>query len=180
MPPSRWGGIIAGIHLAGSNDGEPAGRREEVNTNANVERRSLTSTTPRGRREEPPPTSAPAEPSANVGVDPPANYDNHNANLAYPGSSNTNAPVAQGRVIVNDTFPVAPGRFNFYRFSVGEGGATVTGNFRASGGRNDIQALLVSAFEMENFKNGHQFRSYYNSGWVTVGNIYVRLPVGDY
>jgi len=89
-------------------------------------------------------------------------------------------PPPQSHFIVNTAFTVAPAYMTFYPFEVTRPGSRVTGSFRASGGKNDIQVLILTADELENFKNGNASRSFYNSDWVTVGNIDVRLPQGSY
>ena|ERR1035438_1727198 len=53
----------------------------------------------------------------------------------------------------------------------------ITGRFSTTGGmKNDIQAVLCTEDEFQNFSNGNAFRSYYNSGKTTVGTIDVRIP----
>lgn len=67
-----------------------------------------------------------------------------------------------------------------YSFSI-ENNATLTGDFTASGGSgNDIQVLLMGKGDYINWKNGHEFRFYYDSGKITVGEINVHLNPGNY
>lgn len=57
---------------------------------------------------------------------------------------------------------------------------TITGEFSASGGRNDIDCIILSDFEYFNFDKGKFFRAYYRSGYVSSGKINIRLPAGIY
>ncbi|MFZ0961720.1 MAG: hypothetical protein WAO35_12505 [Terriglobia bacterium] len=70
------------------------------------------------------------------------------------------------------------------RFSVPAGAtqAMVKGIFRASGGSgNDIQVVIASPMEFQNWINGHQAQVFYSSGKVTTGTINVEnIPPGDY
>jgi predicted nucleic acid-binding Zn ribbon protein len=53
----------------------------------------------------------------------------------------------------------------------------VKGTFRASGGTgNDIRALVMTKNDFTNMVNGHPASSLYDSGKLTVSDIYVRLP----
>ncbi len=59
--------------------------------------------------------------------------------------------------------------------------ATVTGHFQAAGGRgNDIQAVLATEEDFQNFINGHPSRVYYTTGQTTTGSLNVRLGPGKY
>jgi len=61
-------------------------------------------------------------------------------------------------------------------------GVNLSGEFHAFGGRgNDIQMILTTPSEFENWKNGHEAQLFYNSGKTANGTVDVRnLPAGDY
>lgn len=84
-------------------------------------------------------------------------------------------------VIVNTAFTVKAGDAKYWTFRVGSDGANVVGRFRAEGGSgNDIKCLILDADAFENWRNGHRVRTYYNSERITVANINVNLPEGEY
>ena len=89
-------------------------------------------------------------------------------------------PVARA-VIVNTAFTVKAGDAKYWTFRVGSDGINVVGRFRAEGGGgNDIKCLILDADSFENWRNGHRVRTYYNSEKITVANINVNLPQGEY
>ena len=84
-------------------------------------------------------------------------------------------------VIVNTAFTVKAGDAKYWTFRVGSDGANVVGRFRAEGGSgNDIKCLILDADSFENWRNGHRVSTYYNSEKITVANINVNLPEGEY
>ena len=84
-------------------------------------------------------------------------------------------------VIVNTAFTVKAGEAKYWNFRVGSYGASVIGRFRAEGGSgSNIKCLILDADSFENWRNGHTVRTYYKSDKITVANINVRLPEGDY
>ena len=84
-------------------------------------------------------------------------------------------------VIVNTAFTVKAGDAKYWNFHVGGDGANVVGRFRAEGGSgNDIKCLILDADSFENWRNGHRVKTYYNSDKITVANINVNLPQGEY
>jgi len=87
-------------------------------------------------------------------------------------------PIAQGNVVV------LPRQIQYYQFTIPRVAqdAKVTGTFHAFGGSgNDIEAAIMTPFEFENWRNGHQARVYYDSGQVTNGEIEVNgIPPGTY
>jgi hypothetical protein len=92
----------------------------------------------------------------------------------------TASPLGQG-VIVNTAFTVKAGDAKYWNIHVGSDGANVVGRFRAEGGSgNDIKCLILDADSFENWRNGHRVRTYYNSEKITVANINVNLPQGEY
>lgn len=96
-------------------------------------------------------------------------------NLSAIGSSFGRA------AIVNTAFTVKAGDAKYWTFRVGSDGANVVGRFRAEGGSgNDIKCLILDADSFENWRNGHKVRTYYNSEKITVANININLPQGEY
>src|ERR1043165_2794525 len=92
----------------------------------------------------------------------------------------TASPLGRA-VIVNTAFTVKAGDAKVWTFRVGSEGANVVGRFRAEGGSgNDIKCLILDADSFENWRNGHSVRTYYNSEKITVANINVNLPQGEY
>jgi hypothetical protein len=84
-------------------------------------------------------------------------------------------------VIVNTAFTVKAGDAKYWNFQVGSAGANVVGRFRAEGGSgNDIKCLILDADSFENWRNGHRVKTYYNSEKITVANVNVNLPQGEY
>ena len=92
-----------------------------------------------------------------------------------------NANPFERAVIVNTAFTVKAGDAKYWTFRVGSDGANVVGRFRAEGGSgNDIKCLIVDADSFENWRNGHRVKTYYNSEKITVANININLPQGEY
>jgi hypothetical protein len=84
-------------------------------------------------------------------------------------------------VIVNTAFTVKAGDAKYWTFRVGSDGANVVGRFHAEGGSgNDIKCLILDADSFENWRNGHRVKTYYNSEKITVANININLPQGEY
>ena len=83
--------------------------------------------------------------------------------------------------IVNTAFTVKAGDARYWTFNVRGNDARVVGRFRAEGGSgNDIRCLILDADAFENWRNGHNVRTYYNSNKITVANINVNLGAGEY
>lgn len=83
--------------------------------------------------------------------------------------------------LVKEPFTVSPGHYVYIKFEVPEEGAHIVGKFRATGGSgNDIEVYIFDEDAFENFKNGHEAPTYYNSRRVTVGKIDLRLKGGVY
>lgn len=81
---------------------------------------------------------------------------------------------------VEKALTVQASGYTWYDFNFNET-TNLKGRFRASGGnRNDIEVYIMDADNFENWKNGNQARTYYNSGRVTVANFNVRLAEGNY
>jgi hypothetical protein len=84
-------------------------------------------------------------------------------------------------VIVNTAFTVKAADAKYWTFRVGSDGANVVGRFRAEGGSgNDIKCLILDADSFENWLNGHTVKTYYSSEKITVANININLPPGEY
>jgi hypothetical protein len=90
------------------------------------------------------------------------------------------AALAYARTIVSDKITIRPSQWAYYTFSVSKD-SVIRGRFRAEGGSgNDIECYILDADAFENWRNGHSVRTWYNSGRVTVANIYARVPEGQY
>ena len=92
-------------------------------------------------------------------------------------------PVSEN--LVSGNIVVSAGRIHYVRFKVDTitmHEVRVVGRYSASGGSgNDIQVVLATEDEFENWKNGHQARVLYGTDKITVGSI--DTPVrssGDY
>jgi hypothetical protein len=76
--------------------------------------------------------------------------------------------------IIDGNIELAPTQIKWVTFSVPEGAlkAVVIGQFHAFGGTgNDVDVVIASADEFENWKNGHQAMTFYSSGKTTNGKI---------
>ena len=83
------------------------------------------------------------------------------------------SPRLQTQSTGNVAFTVNAGGTYYYKFTVPAGALNVTlkGHFSATGGSgNDIQVIVVSEDEYVNLQNGHNAKSFYNSGQVTQGS----------
>lgn len=95
-------------------------------------------------------------------------------------NTNSDAPItSQPQTVVNDTFAVNAATIHYYNFSLNSL-SRVIGRFEASGGRNDIDAIILDADEFTNYRNTGNYKSYFHSGYITVGNIDLNLPAGSY
>lgn len=83
--------------------------------------------------------------------------------------------------IVSQSFEVQALGFTFFQFDMPTGGK-IRGNFRASGGKNDIEVVVFDARDFENFRNGNRARRtyYYSGGYVTSDEIDRDIPAGSY
>jgi hypothetical protein len=78
------------------------------------------------------------------------------------------------------TYVVDPGAYMYVEWNFGEA-TTVSAKFRARGGSgNDIEVFIVDEEGFENWRNGHNAPTFYNSGRVTVGHFNLRLKPGKY
>jgi hypothetical protein len=83
--------------------------------------------------------------------------------------------------VVRDKFTVEARQYKAFPFTTKKEGTQVKGRFEAQGGSgNDIEVFLMDGDGFTNWKNGHPTKPWYNSGKVTVGNIDVGIPRGEY
>lgn len=69
--------------------------------------------------------------------------------------------------------------YSYFKLVVPSGATSVLlhGTFTASGGTgNDIEAFVLPENDYVNWQNGHNAKTFYNSGKVTVGTLNVNLP----
>lgn len=84
------------------------------------------------------------------------------------------------RVVAEKALTVAAGTYTSFDWNFDKP-TTVKGKFRATGGsHNDIEVYILDDDGFENWRNGNQAQTYYNSGRVTVGTYGVTLPAGSY
>jgi hypothetical protein len=105
------------------------------------------------------------------------------ASLVFTASAGAlgRARTQQYVEVVNGSFTIKAGHYRYYKMTVGEQGAVVSGRFRASGGGgNDVEVFILDPDAFENWQNGHSVRTYYNSGRVTVSTIKKYLNEGEY
>jgi hypothetical protein len=99
-------------------------------------------------------------------------------------SQNTSAPMSapvqpQTMPIVNDAFNLDAAANVAYPFTLDES-RHVSGTFAAAGGRKDVECFIMNDFELPNYRNGNQYKAFYESGDVTNGRISVNLSAGNY
>jgi hypothetical protein len=87
--------------------------------------------------------------------------------------------AAAQKIAAEKAVSVNAGGYASFDYNFTEPGS-INGRFRATGGKNDIEAFILDDDGFENWKNGNQFRFYYFSGRVTVANFNVRLGKGNY
>lgn len=94
--------------------------------------------------------------------------------------TNAAAPAfSQPQTIVNETFAVKAGTYTYYNFTLNSS-SRIVGRVEASGGNDDIDTIILDADEFTNFRNTGRYRSYFHSGYVTIGNIDFNLAAGSY
>lgn len=89
----------------------------------------------------------------------------------------TAACFAQDEALLNGSIAVNASSWQAISFSVTGRTGTVTGRFTAQG---SINAYILDADGLTNFRGGAQTETFYNSGNVIVANINVTLPRGYY
>lgn len=103
-------------------------------------------------------------------TDPSADFGKRLAStVAAPLMTERSQTITSGSIVVK------AGRVQYFRFVVDTDkmrDVRVVGRFHASGGwGNDIQAILASETDFQNWVNGHPSRALYNSGKTTAGEI---------
>jgi len=98
-----------------------------------------------------------------------------------PSATTTKTPRVQAvgpqphfQTVVNSAATVNAASFAWYTFVVPDGANTVAvnGHFAATGGAgNDIDCYILDEDGLANLKNGHETRTYFNSGKVTQAKI---------
>ena len=83
--------------------------------------------------------------------------------------------------LANSSFALPPGYSQTFPINIPpeSGGGRVHGRFEAVQG-NNVQVHILDADGLTNLRNRSQYRTYYDSGRVTVGTIDVRLRPGLY
>jgi len=81
--------------------------------------------------------------------------------------------------IVNGLLVVPDGNCQWYEFSIPKEAkdSLVQGSFVATGGSgNDIEVLVMDEIDFINWRNGHDFKVYYQAK-LTIDQIKLKLPV---
>lgn len=83
------------------------------------------------------------------------------------------------KILVNDTLLVAAGNIGHYHFKLDLSNVdkyVLKGKFAAGGGSgNDVEAYLFDELNFANWINGHEAKSLYSSGRITVGEIQIDI-----
>lgn len=82
--------------------------------------------------------------------------------------------------ISNGTMQVEPRSYTFYHFAAPDGSsnARVSGDFALQGNGSSVRVYLLDDANFVNWKSGHQFNAYYDSGQNTTDTIDVSVPSG--
>lgn len=108
------------------------------------------------------------------------NPTNKQKSSAFNTNPTTLEPPPKTRMlVVNESFHVDAQSYISYKISILNQGR-VEGGFRAYGGKNDIDVIIVDEDNFENWKNGVNGRSPYQSGYTSRGKIDVVIPAGVY
>jgi hypothetical protein len=92
----------------------------------------------------------------------------------YVGAQSQSSGV-KPEALISGPVMVKAGTAYYVRFTVG-GSARIVGRFEASGGGgNDIQAIIASSDDFENWNNGHAAHFLYQTGKTTVSTI--NIPI---
>ncbi len=84
------------------------------------------------------------------------------------------------RSITPQAFTIGAGRYVYFPIQSNEN-VFVSGRFSATGGTgNDVEVFILGQDEFTNWQNRHSVKTWFNSGRVTVSNISVQLPPGNY
>jgi hypothetical protein len=106
-------------------------------------------------------------------------YEHHN-----PVTQNQNHVITNLNYMLsisNGTIQVPLHSYTFYHFSAPNGSSTarVNGNFAMEGDGSNLRIYLLDEVNFGNWKAGHQFTSYYDSGNSTIGTIDAIVPAGQ-
>jgi hypothetical protein len=107
-------------------------------------------------------------------------------NASQQANSNTAANPVERLVkqlhttnIANPSLTVKAMSSVYFKLDVPQGATSVQlhGNFTASGGMgHDIEVFILPETDFVNWQNGHNAKTFYNSGKITVGSLNVNLP----
>ena len=80
--------------------------------------------------------------------------------------------------VSNGTIQIPSHGYTFYHFSSppGSSSARVKGNFTMEGSGSNLRVYLMDDVNFSNWKESHQFSTYYDSGNETSGVIDVNVP----
>lgn len=115
------------------------------------------------------PKSEPIQPQPNT----------RNSKPQQPIETPIQQPPPQKETVIDKTFFVAARSFETFSFKLNRD-AHLTGQFSAQGGKNDIDCLVVDDDNFTNFQNQTTFRVFYQSDYVSVGRVDLRLAAGNY
>jgi len=82
--------------------------------------------------------------------------------------------------VTNGTIQIPSNSYTFYHFSAPNGSSTaqIKGDYAMTGNGSNLRIYLLDDVNFNNWKNGHQFNTYYNSENNTTGTIDVIVPPG--
>lgn len=82
--------------------------------------------------------------------------------------------------ISNGTITIPSHSYTFYHFFAPNDSSTaqVKGDFTMKGNGSNLRIFLLDDVNFSNWKNSHQFNTYYDSGNDTTGTIDVIVPPG--
>jgi hypothetical protein len=135
------------------------------------------------------PQPTPQSPSPEKGAQPRRESANVDEDTRRQGAELTNANVytppavrPSSRVVVSGQFVVPNLQARYWTFTVppSPNGATLTGDFTAWGGGNDIDVLVMEASQYRGWERLGSYSYLYNSGYTHQGGLYIPLRQGDY
>lgn len=113
-----------------------------------------------------------------------SSFSNTSSQQSYSTQPDTSSQVSepQNHRIVNQAFTLNAGQFSSYKFTIpkSSSGGTVSGNFTASGGSNDIYVVITNETGLTNIKSGNNYKAFYSSGKVMTDDLNVNLSPGTY
>jgi hypothetical protein len=96
-----------------------------------------------------------------------------------PVSTAPAATIQHGsKNILGGAFKLGPGKYKIFSVPVTAAmkNPSVAGNFRASGGKNGIEVLVLEVNQYPNWQNGRKFSATYSSGRTSAGELDIQLP----